>query len=192
MKRQNGFLSDRAHIICVEGVSYRPSRDGHKHPTVSCDPMFQAQAVSRADQGKHRCHDGARTGALWPGVPFLCPLSSSRIKSSCNANHYPPPSPLASRPVRMDWSTRRVVDLMVRMRISAGTLSPTVKREEGHEVSREGRKPHLCLKTSPPPSGLRGSPGLCSCHPSKAIPQTLAPTVSLPNVPLPIRRPHGL
>ena len=76
---------------------------------------------------------------------------------------------------------------MVRMRISAGTLSPTVEREEGHEVSREGRKPHLCLKT-PPPSGLRGS----SCHPSKALPLTLTATVSLPNVLLPIRQPHGL
>ena len=70
------------------------------------------------------------------GPLSLCPLSSSCIKSSCDAR--PPTHPLASRPVRMDWSTRRVVDLMVRMRISAGTLSPTVDREEEREVSREG------------------------------------------------------
>lgn len=30
-------------------------------------------------------------------------------------------------PVRMDWSTRRVVDFIETIRISAGTLSPTGK-----------------------------------------------------------------
>lgn len=29
-------------------------------------------------------------------------------------------------PVRMDWSTRRVVDLMEMILMSAGTLSPTI------------------------------------------------------------------
>lgn len=33
---------------------------------------------------------------------------------------------LESLPVRMDWSTRRVVDLMLTILMSAGTLSPTV------------------------------------------------------------------
>lgn len=33
---------------------------------------------------------------------------------------------LESLPVRMDWSTRRVVDLMEIILMSAGTLSPTV------------------------------------------------------------------
>lgn len=32
-------------------------------------------------------------------------------------------------PVRMDWSTLRVVDLIEQMRMSAGTLSPTTKLE---------------------------------------------------------------
>jgi len=32
-------------------------------------------------------------------------------------------------PVRIDWSTRSVVDLMDDIRMSAGTLSPTVKRQ---------------------------------------------------------------
>lgn len=54
-------------------------------------------------------------------------------------------------PVKIDWSTRRVVDLMEMMRISAGTLSPT--GEGGREfmnsshicvVPRCGAKTHKC------------------------------------------------
>lgn len=37
---------------------------------------------------------------------------------------------LKSLPVRMDWSTRRVVDLIETILMSAGTLSPTVQRRE--------------------------------------------------------------
>ncbi len=32
-------------------------------------------------------------------------------------------------PVRMDWSTLRVVDLIEQIRMSAGTLSPTITKE---------------------------------------------------------------
>lgn len=35
-------------------------------------------------------------------------------------------APFQHLPVRMDWSTRRVVDLMEMILISAGTLSPTI------------------------------------------------------------------
>lgn len=32
-------------------------------------------------------------------------------------------------PVRMDWSTLRVVDLIEQIRMSAGTLSPTITKQ---------------------------------------------------------------
>lgn len=42
-------------------------------------------------------------------------------------------------PVRMDWSTLRVVDLIEQMRMSAGTLSPTTK---SRSIIRERGKTH--------------------------------------------------
>lgn len=38
-------------------------------------------------------------------------------------------SPVIILPVRMDWSTLRVVDLMEQIRMSAGTLSPTATKQ---------------------------------------------------------------
>lgn len=53
-----------------------------------------------------------------------------RSRTWRHAHHLDPPvlclSPWAS-PVRMDWSTRSVVDLISMRRRSAGTLSPTTQ-----------------------------------------------------------------
>ena len=70
-----------------------------------------------------------------PGISSLCvPSAPHLIKSSPRPCMKHPPTQ-APGPVRMDWSTRRVVDLMDRIRISAGTLSPTVGRADKSEVS---------------------------------------------------------
>lgn len=45
-------------------------------------------------------------------------------------------------PVRMDWSTRRVVDLMETILMSAGTLSPTVGIIENIEYLLISYKSH--------------------------------------------------
>lgn len=87
-----------------------------------------------------------------------------------------------NRPVRMDWSTRSVVDLMDRMRISAGTLSPTVERGEKEDQLRKRFASFLrkaqCLSNCFPasfgslgghpagclPLGLRQALSTCSCR----------------------------
>lgn len=59
-------------------------------------------------------------------------------------------------PVRMDWSTLRVVDLIEQMRMSAGTLSPTTKsrsiiRERGktqYKYQTKDNATENCYKSS--------------------------------------------
>lgn len=76
---------------------------------------------------------------MWLAIPFYPPRVSSLCGTQLPTSSPHPleasSHPRPTRPVRMDWSTRRVVDLMDRMRISAGTLSPTVERVNKSQVS---------------------------------------------------------
>lgn len=158
----------------------------------SLDPLcFRLMMVNQVGPCGSHGHQGARRGPAFSFIhlelhPWVSPELST---SSPRPLKHPPPRPTG--PVRMDWSTRSVVDLMVRMRMSAGTLSPTVERVAESEVSRERSflpsqgKPDLGLTTSPGSSRHRGwgpSPGLSQAlgvgrrSPSKHPPPTLIPT----------------
>lgn len=50
-------------------------------------------------------------------------------------------------PVRIDWSTRRVVDLMEMILMSAGTLSPTSVRTDRNRLSYSRRIVNECSAT---------------------------------------------
>lgn len=54
-------------------------------------------------------------------------------------------SQMSTVPVRMDWSTLRVVDLIDVILISAGTLSPTRKQNGFRVISSKGRQRHYYI-----------------------------------------------
>lgn len=143
----------------------------HKCPAPSHDPLcFGLMMGNHVGLCGRHGRQGARRGPAVLFIPLeLHPWVSPELPTSSPRPMKHPPPPRPTGPVRMDWSTRSVVDLMARMRISAGTLSPTVERGGESEVSRERSflpsqgKPDLCLTTSPGSSGHRGrvpSPGL--------------------------------
>lgn len=67
-------------------------------------------------------------------------------------------------PVRMDWSTRRVVDRISMIRMSAGTLSPTTR-------ARAEQRGQAAPAAPAAPGKGDGKPQ--PCHPSRALPQGL-------------------
>lgn len=62
-------------------------------------------------------------------------------------------------PVRMDWSTRNVVERISMMRMSAGTLSPTARKRAGQLSQMPGRgtaRPWRCCRSTNPASSSPG------------------------------------